>query len=552
MFAQIRPRDLKPVSPAIAEPSTGESMGQSAEKMAKENHITREAQDELALMSHQRAAAATSDGRLTAEIAPWFGGPNMDQVLSSDNLIRADTSLDALAKLKPVFDRRYGSVTAGNASPLTDGASTTLVMAEEKARSLGYRPLTAIRSYAVAAVDPGWQLLMGPAYAVPVALKRAGITWPQLGLVEIHEAFAAQVLSNIQAWSSPEWAKRLGLPGPVGDVDWNRTNVMGGSIAVGHPFGATGSRLVTTLSNEMVRRDVAVRADLDLRAGRHGLRRGAGAGRMSAFTTQHHGGVAVVTLDTPHDAVNKVSNATRWELEDLLQRLESDELVKAIVIRSGKPDIFIAGADIEEFAALRSVEEATRLSKDGQLLMQRIADSAKPFVAAIHGACLGGGLELALACRYRVASDHAKTVLGFPEVQLGLIPGAGGSNRLPRLIGARAALDMILTSRNERGRKALALGLIDELVPEAILLETAVAAAERLSRTPRPPDAAWRLVPARRQRAGPPVHLSRGAKSGRAEDRRPLSRAAARHRGGADLARAWHGSRIGSRVAGIR
>ncbi|HEY8061263.1 MAG TPA: 3-hydroxyacyl-CoA dehydrogenase NAD-binding domain-containing protein [Gemmatimonadales bacterium] len=207
---------------------------------------------------------------------------------------------------------------------------------------------------------------------------------------------------------------------------------------------------------------------------------------MSAFTTQHQGGVAVVTLDTPHDAVNKVSNATRWELEDLLQRLESDELVKAVVIRSGKPDIFIAGADIEEFAVLGSVEEAARLSKDGQLLMQRIADSDKPFVAAIHGACLGGGLELALACRYRVASDHPKTVLGFPEVQLGLIPGAGGSNRLPRLIGARAALDMILTSRNERGRKALALGLIDELVPEAILLEIAVAAAERLSRTPRP------------------------------------------------------------------
>jgi 3-hydroxyacyl-CoA dehydrogenase/enoyl-CoA hydratase/3-hydroxybutyryl-CoA epimerase len=206
---------------------------------------------------------------------------------------------------------------------------------------------------------------------------------------------------------------------------------------------------------------------------------------MSALTMQRQGNVAVVTLDTPHDAVNKVSNATRWELEDLLQRLESDDLVKSIVIRSGKPDIFIAGADIEEFAALRSAEEATRLSKDGQLLMQRIADSSKPFVAAIHGACLGGGLELALACSYRIASDHPKTVLGFPEVQLGLIPGAGGSNRLPRLIGARAALDMILTSRNERGRKALALGLIDELVPQAILHEIAVDAAERLSRTPR-------------------------------------------------------------------
>jgi len=255
-FAQVRPRDLAPVSPAIAEPSTGESMGQSAEKMAKENGITREAQDELALMSHQRAAAATADGRLTAEIAPWFGGPDMDQVLASDNLIRADTTLDALSKLKPVFDRKYGSVTAGNASPLTDGAATVLLMSEEKARALGYTPLVAVRSYAVAAVDPAWQLLMGPAYAVPIALKRAGLSWEHLGLVEIHEAFASQVLSNAQAWGSAEWAKRLGLPGAVGEVDWARTNVLGGSIAVGHPFAATGARIVTTLANEMVRRNV--------------------------------------------------------------------------------------------------------------------------------------------------------------------------------------------------------------------------------------------------------------------------------------------------------
>lgn len=203
---------------------------------------------------------------------------------------------------------------------------------------------------------------------------------------------------------------------------------------------------------------------------------------MSAFTTERRGGIAIVTFDTPHDAVNKISKAIGWELEEVLQRLEADEVVKAIVLRSGKPDIFIAGADIDEFVVLRSVEEATRLSKDGQLLMQRIADSTKPVVAAIHGACLGGGLELSLACTYRIATDHPKTVLGFPEVQLGLIPGAGGSNRLPRLIGARAALDMILTSRNERGKKALAIGLIDELVPEAILLDIAVAAAERLSR----------------------------------------------------------------------
>jgi acetyl-CoA acyltransferase len=255
-FARVRPRDFIPVSPAIAEPSTGQSMGQSAEKMAKENGISREAQDRLALMSHQRAAAATASGRLQQEIAPWFGGRGMDQVATTDNLIRGDTSLDALAKLKPVFDRRYGSVTAGNASALTDGAAVVLMMEEQKARSLGYAPLAVVRSYAVAAVDPGWQLLMGPAYAVPEALDRAGLTWKEIGLVEIHEAFAAQVLSNTQAWASKAWAEKLGRSAPVGEVDWDITNVHGGSIAIGHPFGATGARLATTLANEMRRRDV--------------------------------------------------------------------------------------------------------------------------------------------------------------------------------------------------------------------------------------------------------------------------------------------------------
>jgi acetyl-CoA acyltransferase len=255
-FARIRPKDLVPVAPAIAEPSTGESMGQSAEKMAKENRIPRREQDEVALRSHTRAAAATADGRLTAEIAPWFGGKGMDEPVVSDNGIRTDSSIEALASLKPVFDRRYGSVTAGNASPLTDGAAGVILMADEKAKALGYRPLAYVRAYAVAAVDPGWQLLQGPAFAVPLVLKRAGLAWKDLGLVEIHEAFAAQVLSNIQAWGSQAWADRLGLAGPVGEVDWSITNVSGGSIAIGHPFGATGARIVTQLANEMQRRDV--------------------------------------------------------------------------------------------------------------------------------------------------------------------------------------------------------------------------------------------------------------------------------------------------------
>lgn len=256
VLSRIRPRDLAPVSPAIAEPSTGESMGQSAEKMAKENNISREAQDRLALLSHQRAAAAQGDGRIGAEIAATLAGPRSDQMVTADNIIRPETTLEALAALKPVFDRKYGSVTAGNASALTDGAAVVLLMAEDNARALGYEPLAFIRSYAVAAVDPGAQLLMGPVWAVPLALDRAGIDWKDLGLLEVHEAFAAQVLSNTQAWASEEWARRLGREQPVGEVDWTRTNVMGGSLAIGHPFGATGARLATSLATEMKRRDV--------------------------------------------------------------------------------------------------------------------------------------------------------------------------------------------------------------------------------------------------------------------------------------------------------
>ena len=255
-LAKVRPRDLVPVTPAIAEPSTGETMGQSAEKMAKENGISREAQDAYAVRSHQLAARGTSDGRLTAEIAPVFVSPAYEAV-TSDNGIRSDSTLERLSALKPIFDRRYGTVTAANASPLTDGASAMLLMSGDAAQALGYTPLAFIRAYAVAAVDPGGQLLMGPAFAVPHALHRAGIAWKDLGLVEMHEAFASQVLSNIQAFESDIWARDLlGRGERIGEVNWDTLNVMGGSIAIGHPFGATGCRITTTLANEMRRRDV--------------------------------------------------------------------------------------------------------------------------------------------------------------------------------------------------------------------------------------------------------------------------------------------------------
>jgi acetyl-CoA acyltransferase len=258
-LAGIRPKDLAPITPAIAEPSTGETMGESAERMAKENGITREAQDRWALRSHQLAAQGTADGRLTAEIVPTFIPPKYEEVVDRDNGIRSDTTAEKLASLKPVFDRRYGSVTAGNASPLTDGASAVLLMSEERAKELGYEPLGYIRSWHYTALSPKDQLLQGPAYAAPVALDRAGVTMNDIELWEIHEAFAAQVLSNLQAMDSDEFARtKLGRDRKTGIIDEDRINVMGGSIAIGHPFGATGARLTTTLLNEMKRRDVNV------------------------------------------------------------------------------------------------------------------------------------------------------------------------------------------------------------------------------------------------------------------------------------------------------
>jgi acetyl-CoA acyltransferase len=254
-LSRTRPRDLVPVTPAIAEPTTGETMGQSADKMAKINHIPRDEQDQFALRSHRLAAAGTSDGRLTAEIAPMYVPPKYETVVTTDNGIRESTDFEQLSALKPVFDRKYGTVTAGNSSPLTDGGAAVLLMSEDAARAHGYTPLAFIRSYAYAAIDPGEQLLQAPVLAAPVALQRAGLALADIDLVEMHEAFAAQVLSNLCGFESQYWAERAGISRPLGAVDRARLNVMGGSIAIGHPFGATGARIVTTLSNELRRRD---------------------------------------------------------------------------------------------------------------------------------------------------------------------------------------------------------------------------------------------------------------------------------------------------------
>jgi len=255
IISRLRPQHFAPEPPALKEPTTGLTMGESAEQMAQKNGIPRSAQDEVAFQSHRRAAAAWDAGRFDDEVMHLAVPPRYQAVSARDNIVRGDTTLEALAQLRPVFDRRYGTITAGNASPLTDGAAAVIVMAEEKARALGLTPLGYVRSYAYAALDPRDQLLQGPAYAAPVALERAGLRLQEMDLVDMHEAFAAQVLSNLQAFASRSFAeKELGRGEPLGEIDPARLNVNGGSIALGHPFAATGARMITQTLRELGRR----------------------------------------------------------------------------------------------------------------------------------------------------------------------------------------------------------------------------------------------------------------------------------------------------------
>jgi len=253
-FKGVSAQDLLPIPPALKEPSTGLTMGESAEKMAKENGISRAAQDEFAHRSHTLAAQAWADGRYARDVMTTYVAPKYEG-FSEDNLVRKDSTLDGYSKLRPVFDRKFGTITAGNSSPLTDGASALLIMRESRAKSLGYQPLGFIKSYAFTAVDPTEQLLMAPAYAAPLALDRAELKLKNMDLVDLHEAFAAQVLSNTQALESDLFAReKLGRDKKVGTLDWERVNVLGGSLAVGHPFAATGARQILHTLRELKRR----------------------------------------------------------------------------------------------------------------------------------------------------------------------------------------------------------------------------------------------------------------------------------------------------------
>ena len=242
-------KDLIPQRPAIRERTTGELMGESAERMAKHWSISREEQDAFAMRSHHRAAAAVASGRLASEIAP-VTTPDGNTV-TADNLVRPDTSMERLAKLRPVF-AKDGTLSAGNSSALTDGAAAVLLMSEAKAKELGFTPLAYFEGWSYDAVDPADQLLIGPAISMPKALERAGLNLGDVDVVDIHEAFAAQVLCVLRAMESDAFAKEyLGLDQATGAPEMEKLNIHGGSVALGHPFAATGARMVLTMANEL-------------------------------------------------------------------------------------------------------------------------------------------------------------------------------------------------------------------------------------------------------------------------------------------------------------
>lgn len=254
IFRRLGLKDLLPVPPAVAEYSTGLSMGDTAEQMAKSHGISRAAQDEMAHRSHTLAAAAWQAGKLADEVMTAYVEP-YSRYLKIDNNIRMESKLDSYAKLKPVFDRVHGSVTAANSTPLTDGASAVLMMTEGRAKALGYTPLGYLRSYAFSAIGVHEDMLMGPSYATPIALDRAGMKLSDLTLIEMHEAFAAQALANMKMFGSRKFAEeKLGRSEAIGEIDMAKFNVNGGSLAYGHPFAATGTRLIVQTLNELKRR----------------------------------------------------------------------------------------------------------------------------------------------------------------------------------------------------------------------------------------------------------------------------------------------------------
>lgn len=265
----LRLKDFKPEAPAIAEYITNRIMGYDCELLASKFKVTREEQDAFAVRSHQTAAKAHEQGLLKDEIVPVELVPNFKPI-TFDNGVRGDTTIEKVKTLRPAFVKEYGTITAANSSFLTDGATAVLIMTEERAKELGLTPKARVVDYAFSGQDLFEELLLGPAYATAKVLKKTGMSLEQMDVIEFHEAFAGQILSNIKALESDEFSKKLGYDKAVGKIDMNKFNTLGGSLSLGHPFGATGGRLVTTASNRLIRENGKYALLAACAAGAHG------------------------------------------------------------------------------------------------------------------------------------------------------------------------------------------------------------------------------------------------------------------------------------------
>jgi acetyl-CoA acyltransferase len=373
LFSRLRLRDLLPVPPAVAEYSTGLRMGDTAEQMAKTWGITREQQDALAHRSHQLAAKAWEEGKLASEVMTAYVPP-FREPLENDNNIRKNSTLADYQKLRPAFDRKHGTVTAANSTPLTDGAAAVIMMTESQAKALGLTP-GYLRSYAFTAIDVRQDMLLGPAWSTPLALERAGLTLADLTLIDMHEAFAAQTLANLQCLASDRFARDvLGRSQATGEVDESKFNVLGGSIAYGHPFAATGARMITQTLHELRRRG-RIWPGYRLRGGwsRRGDDSGGGIMDMaSAFTLDiRPDNVAVITIDAPGEKMNTLKAEFGQQVRAIVRQIRDNKSLRGAVLISAKPDNFIAGADINMIARCATAQEAKRSPARGNKLWRR-------------------------------------------------------------------------------------------------------------------------------------------------------------------------------------
>ena len=493
-IAGFRPSFLKPIvglERGLTDPIVDLNMGQTAEILAHVFHISRRAADEYAVESQHRSAKAQKEKWFAGELEPAFA--RNGKVYDFDDGVRPDGTVEKLAELKPAFERPWGKVTAGNSSQITDGASWVILASEDALKRHGLAPRAMIVDSQWSALDPS-VMGLGPVLCSTAILRRRGMTLGDVGLWELNEAFAAQVLSCLAAWQDDTFCREiLGLDGAAGLIPRDKLNVDGGAIGLGHPVGASGNRIVLHLVNA----DAAARRQAGHRHAMHRWRAGrchADRDRVGAADDQSLGRYRPAQYGTrarlrEHDecmapleararrgrhrlarcSTSRAAAPIRCprrcsiEFNDALEALERD-LPKGLVIRSAKPAGFIAGADIGEFGAMTDVAGIEGRLTKGHAIFDRLDHLGCPTVAVVHGYCLGGGLELVLACKYRIALDDAR--FGFPEVMLGLHPGLGGTVRAPRLINPLEAMTMMLTGRTLRARRARSVGLVDAVTQE--------------------------------------------------------------------------------------